>query len=200
QDAKWRAWALALDVPRVGAKRSAPSLNLPPAQFMLGTIEGPADGSVLRPAVWPETLVWIAGWDHPGNPHAGSRAAKLRAFVGAAVDLVMMDEQQETSKAPLFHRADWFGPHLLMYAYVHAGVKDVLPPAARQAYEAGLKKMVRRVVEWGPKGEETYLDMTAVTAMAILSRSLDDPEVGKVMEAYARKFLTDGEFFRAAGY
>src|SRR5438105_3602879 len=27
-DARWRNWALSVDVPRIGAKRSAPSLNL----------------------------------------------------------------------------------------------------------------------------------------------------------------------------
>src|SRR5213076_2911514 len=113
----------------------------PSAQFVLKHIESPADGKVIQPAVWAEPIVWLANWKYAGNPYQGSRALKLRAFVHVAIDMMMMDEQQEFSKAKLFHRADWFGPHLLMYAYTYEGVKDVLPEAARKAYEAGLRKM-----------------------------------------------------------
>ena len=42
---------------------------------------------------------------------------------------------------------------------------DALPEAPRKAFEDGLKKMVQRVVKWGPRGDETYLDMQAAVAM-----------------------------------
>src|SRR5262245_51646541 len=110
-DEQFRLWVLSLDPVRIGNKRSAPSVNLPSKQFLLSHIESPTDQTVIQPHVWTEPLVWLANWKYPGNPYHGSRALKLRAFVFAAQDLMMMDEQQEFSKAPLFHRSDWFAPH-----------------------------------------------------------------------------------------
>lgn len=200
-DEQFKMWVLGLDPPRVGAKRSAPSVNLPSKEFLLSNIESPGGTSILRPAVWPEPIAGLANWKYPGNPYQGSRELKLRAFVFIVCDLLMVDEQQEHNPAPMHRRADWYGPRLLTYAYTYAGVKDVVPEAPRKAFEAGLKRTIRRLIkEWGPKGEETYLDMTAVTGMAILSKAIADLELNKEMEAYAKKFLTDGEYYHAAGY
>ena len=92
-DEQLRSWVLAIDAPRIGAKRSAPSVNLPAAQFTLKFIESPTDQTVIRPWVWAEPLVWLANWKSPSNPYYGSRALKLRAFVFVAQDMMMMDEQ-----------------------------------------------------------------------------------------------------------
>src|SRR4051794_17275211 len=89
-DEQFRLWVLSIDAVRIGAKRSAPSVNLPSAQFTLKFIESPSDQKVMQPAVWSEPLVWLANWKSPGNPYAGSKALKLRAFVHAAVDMMMM--------------------------------------------------------------------------------------------------------------
>ncbi len=200
RDEQFRLWVLSIDPVRIGAKRSAPSVNLPSAQFLLRHVESPTDQTVIQPWVWAEPLVWLANWKYAGNPYHGSRALKLRAFVFAAQDMMMMDEQQEHSTAPLWRRADWFAPHLLLYACTYDGVKDVLPESARQAFEAGLEKMVRRLIGWGPKGEETFFDMQAAVAMTILHRSLDNAKLRPLMEAYVKRFLTEGEFYHPAGY
>jgi len=199
-DERLRMWVLSLDVPRVGNKRCPPSVNWPAARFTLKSIESPADQTVVQPSAWAEPLVWLANWNYPGNPYYGSQALKLRAFVVAVEDLMMVDEQQESSKAPMFHRADWFGPHLLTYAYTCSGIKDILPEAPRKAFAAGLKKMVLRVNGWGPRGDETYLDIQSALAMTILFQTLDDAELKPVMEAYVKKFMTPGEFYNPAGY
>ena len=200
-DDKLRVWMLSIHAPPVGAKRAAPSLNTNPRDFLLSHVESPNNGKVIQPAVWGEPLTLIANWNNPGNPYANSKAAKLRAFVWAAQDMMMIDEQQEhSSKFPMWRRADWFGPHLIAYAYVYAGTKDALPDEARKAFEVGLKRMILRVCKWGPKGEETYLDMVAVTGMLIAEKTLNDPEVTAAVGNYIKPFFTEGEFYNAAGY
>lgn len=200
RDEQFRLWVLALDPVRIGAKRSAPSVNLPSKQFTLSHIESPTDQTVIQPAIWAEPLVWLANWNYPGNPYRGSRALKLRAFVYAAQDMMMMDEQQEFSTAPLFQRADWFAPHLVMYAVTYEGVKDILPEATRKAFETGLEKMVQRVIGWGPKGEETFFDMQNAVAMTILHQTMDSAKVKPALETFVKRFLTEGEFYHPAGY
>src|SRR6185295_6131825 len=93
-DELYRTWLLTLEFPRVGRKRSAPAINLPPAQFLRATIEDPQQG-VLRPAVWPEPAAWVANWNYAGNPYNGSRAMKLRAFVTMTVMMLMTDAAQD---------------------------------------------------------------------------------------------------------
>lgn len=199
-DTQFRLWVLSLDPVRIGNKRCPPSVNLPANQFTLGFIESPADQTVIQPLAWAEPLAWLANWDYAGNPYRGSKALKLRAFVLAAQDLMMVDEQQEHTDAPMWRRADWFAPHLLMYAYTYAAVRDELPEGARKAFEAGLAKMVRRVDGWGPRGDETYLDIQAALAMTILYGAMDDADLKPVMEGYVRRFMTPGEFYSPAGY
>src|SRR5438045_4845213 len=51
-DEQFRMWVLAIDPVRVGAKRSAPSVNLHSKQFLLIHIDIPTDQLVMQPAVW----------------------------------------------------------------------------------------------------------------------------------------------------
>jgi hypothetical protein len=198
-DAHYEMWLLTLEVPRVGRKRSYPSVNLPSEQFTLSYIEGSTNG-VIRPSCWPEPTTWLANWNYEGNPYHGSKALKLRAFVVAALDMMMTDGLQEHSDAPSHKRADWFGPHLSMYAYTYAGVRDALPKEARAAYETGLKKLIKRVNGWGPKGEETHFDLAATLGMGIAAKTLQDPEISKIAEDYTKRLLNDERFYHPAGY
>ena len=199
-DEKLSMWALSLQLPLIGGKRAAPGMNLSADQFTLAYIENGPEGKVMQPSSWPEPLAWLANWKYPGNPYYDSRALKLRAFVVAAQDMMMVDEQHEHNAAPMWRRADWFSPHLLMYACIYESLKSFLPEAPRKAYEAGLKKMVQRVVKWGPRGEETFLDIQAAVAMTILYQTLDDPELKPICEAYVKRFMAPGAYYNPAGY
>src|SRR5205823_3690425 len=53
-DEQFRMWALSIDAVRIGAKRSAPSVNLPSKQFLLSHLESPKDQTVIQPWVWAE--------------------------------------------------------------------------------------------------------------------------------------------------
>ena len=195
----YRTFQLLLEFPKVGRKRCAPSLNLPPKHFLLTSIEDPERG-IVRPHCWPEPTAFITTWKYAGNPYFGSRAVKLRAFTTMTLLMLMTDELQEHSTSPKDSRTDWFGPHLAAYGYTYKIVKDVLPPETRAAFETCLKKMMQRVVKWGPRGDETQFDICAVLGMRLAADSLADPESMKVAETYARRVFSDERFYNPAGY
>ena len=198
---RMRLWVLSLDFPRIGNKRSAPSTYIRGDQFVLRFVESPADSTVIRPGAWAEPITWLANFDDPNNPYFKSRPLKLRAFVIAAQDIMLIDEQHEhQSDKPMWKRADWLGPRLCFWAYVYRGTKDALPDNVRKAYESALKKMITRSAAWGPKGEETFFDISLVTGMVIAAKTMNDDETTQRVEAYARRLFEPGAFYNAAGY
>lgn len=202
-DDAYRLWLLTLDLPRVGVimhgARLAPGATLPPSQFILANIEDPVRG-IIQPAIWPEPLTWLANWNYPGNPYFGSRALKLRAFVAASVDMLMFDDLHLHSAAPMHNRADWFAPHLLMYAYVFNATHEVLASEAAAAYRECLKGMMKRVAAWGPRHDENYLDTISVLAMRLAATAVGDADSMKLAETYARSYFNDPDCFNPAGY
>ena len=198
-DELYRTWLLTLEFPRIGRKRSAPSTNLPAVQFTLAAIENPELG-IIRPACWPEPAAWLANWNYKGNPYYGSRAMKLRAFVTASVLMLMTDDLQEHSPAPKDTRSDWFGPHLIAYAYTYNATRDVVSAEGRAAYEACLKGMMRRVTTWGPRRDETHFDISTVLGMRLAADAMRDPESARLAEAYARRIFSDDWYYNPAGY
>jgi len=193
-----RTWTLTLYLPKIGTKRAAPSVSLPPEQFTLAAIEG--KGAVLKPWIWPNPLTWLANWNYAGNPYHKSRALKLRAFVTAAVDLMMLDDLQQRTTGGIANRSDWICYHLIIYGYTYAGVKDVIAPEARKAFEAGMKRIVRRVVKWGPRGDETHYDIATAAALALVAKAIDDKEVSRLAEAHAKKLFANEWYYNPAGY
>lgn len=202
-DELYRTWMLTTEFPRVGVimhgARNAPGVNLPADHFTLANIEDAKLG-IVQPAIWPETTAWLASWNYAGNPYYQSRALKLRAFVTASVVMMMMDDLQEHSKLLMHNRADWIGPHLVMYGYVYALTKDAVSPEARAAYQACVKSMMNRVTRFGPRGDESYLDICTVVGMKLCADAVGDPESAKAAEAYARRFFNDPWFYNPAGY
>jgi hypothetical protein len=198
-DELYRTWLLTLEFPRIGRKRSAPSTNLPSVQFTLAAIENPTLG-IIRPACWPEPAAWLANWNYKGNPYFGSRAMKLRAFVTASVLMLMTDDLQEHSPAPKDTRSDWFGPHLIAYAYTYNATRDVLPPEARTPFETCLKKMMQRVTTWGPRRDETHFDIATTLGMRLAADAMKDAESAKLAEAYAKRIFSDDWYYNPAGY
>ena len=194
----FRTWLLVKDMPRVGRKRSAPSVNLPSEQLVLSSIE--SEKGVVKPWVWPEPATWLANWRYPGNPYRQSKAIKLRAFVTSAVDMIMMDRMQETEPEKGGNRSDYFAPHLAMYGYTYSGIKEALPEKAGAAFETGLKKLARRLIAWGPKAEETHFELLSAVGLWYACAATDDRELDREAERYVRQFFTTERFFNPAGY
>lgn len=196
-DYLYRNYVLTLmNQPLVGTKRGVPAINAPPSLFLLSSIETPQ--GLMRPPVWPETLISFVQWDYPGNPYRNNRALKLRAFVTATVMMVMLDDLFDAN--PDLGRGDWFSYQLVYFGLPYPGFKDVLPPAVQKAYEAGLKKMGERVLGWGIKGEEPQSDLIAPFGLFCVARAINDAGFTRVVEAYARKLYTDPRYFNPAGY
>lgn len=184
--------------PMVGTKRGAPSVQAPPKLFTLSEIETPA--GVKRPPIWTEPLAQLVHWKYEGNPYYQSRAMKLRVFVTMVVNLTMLDEQLEHAPELGGSRSDWVAPSLIAISHPYATVSDVVPEPVRKAYLVGLEKMGRRILDWGPKGEEPNLDIITTVVLWYISQAVGDPEFSKEAEAYARRFFTDERYFHPAGY
>ncbi len=211
--------------PLVGWKRGTPAVNAPTWLFLLSTIEGaktgpsraesigdfvkkrvatirpgpiPTPTGIVVPPVWPETLVAFTQWKYPGNPFYDNRALKMRAFVTAAVRLVMVDNHFGDMQKP--NRSDWNAYKLVTFSITYMGVKDLLPPEVQTAYKQGLLRLGRRILQWGIKGEEPNLDMTASIGLWYAAQALNNPDFAKEAEAYARRLMSDPRYFHPAGY
>jgi hypothetical protein len=192
-EGRYRMWLLGLHPPDV-----AP-LRVPADAFTLARIESQRGLRLPLAVNRCQPLAWLAAWDYRGNPYRGSRAVALRAFVAAAVDMVMLDHLHEHGPRGAA-RADYLGGNLIWLGATYAAVKDVLPAAPREAFAAGLAKHVRRIDRWGPKGLMTDMDLFAPVGLWYVQQALGDPEISRISEAYARRLFTEPRFFHPAGY
>jgi len=192
-EAAYRLWLLTLHMPRLEA------VPLPAAGFTLAAIESARGLAIPADTSASQAIAWLAGWDYPGNPHRGSRALKLRGFMLAAVDLIMLDHLYEHDPQGA-NRSDYLGGNLIWIGYTYRIAKDVLPAGVQAAFEAGLKKHVLRLDSWGPTGAMTDMDLFAPVGLWFIHGALDDPEVSRVAERYSRQLFTDPRYFNAAGY
>lgn len=122
----------------------------------------------------PTATAFWADWNYGGNPHYDSRAVKLRAFVAAAVDMMMQDRDHEGGNNA---RSDFLGLQLIRWAFSYGVAKDVLPQEVRQAYEKGLIKMFERLEEWGPTGIHADMDMGAIIGMLYAAKFIDSQDL-----------------------
>ena len=193
RDELYRLWLLSLHQHDVSAAR------LPAAAFTLKAIEG--NKGLLLPCAPQECqmLAWLASWDYAGNPYKGSRPLKLRAFVLAATEIMMLDYLYEHNPQGA-NRADFLGGNLIWLGRTYQGVKDELPPETLTAFEAGVKKLVLTINEWGPRGAMTDMDLFAPVGLRYIADAMNDAEVKKIAETYSRRLFTEPRFFHPAGY
>lgn len=195
-DAVYRDWLVLGAHGRRGAGARGPLddglFAIPAAEFLLSTIEG-GDGvrmSLRRHAPLPPA--WRAGWDHPGNPHRGSRALKLRAHVAAAVDMMLLAEE------PPRAGSDQHALHLLADTYAHVHAFDVLPEDVRAAFATAIGESLVRLETDATAAEGPSLGMATVTACAYVARAVDDAAIAARAESLARRVVA--ERIRPAGY
>lgn len=192
-DQLFRLWLLTLNLPSLSA------VTLPAGAFTLATLES-QQGILLPTApLNSQALAWLANWDYPGNPYHGTRALKLRALVLAAVDLMMLDALYEHNPQGAA-RSDYLGGNLIWIGYTYGIVKDALPAKALAAFEAGIKKQVLRLKQWGPTGAMTDMDLFAPVGLGYIAKASSDPEIKQVAQDYARKLFTAERYFHPAGY
>ncbi len=129
---------------------------------------------------------FFADWDYEGNPHYDSRAVKLRAFVAAAVDMMMQDQEHERGKND---RSDFVGIQLIRWAYPYGVIKDELPKNVRNAYEKGLIKMFERLEDWGPTGIHADMDMGALVGMLYTAKFVESQDLQRRAERHVDMIL-----------
>lgn len=197
-----RLWVLSRSIPE------SFGLTVAPGRFLLASIES-ADGIRMRAgkrgslqtpgmSVHPDDTVWWSTWAYPGNPYRDSRGVRNRAFVIAAVDMIMLDKLHEsgTHWVDNARRSDFLGGTMAWLVHVYGVVRSDLPPAVREAYETGLEKFLDRLVEWGPTGVADNMDMKALVAMAHVSVTFGDGPMVEKARAYTHRVL---ELVHAAG-
>ncbi len=178
-------------------------LRVPATAFVLTNIE--ANGQVRmrvgRSAFFdPVGIAWWSQWPFPGNPHrpgtANSLAARRRAFVGAAVDLMMLDAYNSQDNGV---RSDYMGGSLIRQAYVYGIVKSTLPPEVQAAYEAGLRRLFERIEGVSP-GANSGADMETfqIVGLWYAAEAIGDDDLRA--RALARAQAVLDAIIRPAGY
>jgi hypothetical protein len=183
-------------VPLVGSKRGPPAINNPAELYLLSSIERAT--AIELPLGYPESLMTFALWDYPGNVYRKNRALRMRCFINAAVNLMMLDDHLE--KTPLARRADWRAYQLIVVGAPYAGFRDLLPSAVQQAYQVGVKKLAQQLLAWGPRGEEANFDLMLPIGLWYASQVCNEPAFTKEVETFARTMFTDPRYIHPAGY
>lgn len=200
-DERLRLWILSLQPPAVGRKRNYSSVKIKSSHFTLDTIESAK--AILRPPAHPEPLVDLAAWKYPGNPYFESRPLRLRAFVLAALDMIMVENLLESGDEAARPNQNQLAGAIGRFAYVYPGIRDVVPGEAREAYRAGLKKLVQRALDQGPTAvtpKTQGMFTWAAPGLFLAAKVLNDAEITRRVDVYARSIFTEEPFFRGAGY
>lgn len=173
---------------------------LHPSHFVLSSIE--AEGKVnmrVGRGRWIDAAdtAWWSQWNYAGNPYLDSRALRLRAFVAAAVDMMMLDSRHD--KDANFSRSDFLGGSMIGHAYTYHVVKDELPLDVQLAFETGLLREFDKLERWGPEGVFGDIDTFAVVAMFYIVEALGDESLRARAQAWVKDRLFP-KIFREAGY
>jgi len=170
-------------------------LRVLPQRFTLGSIEQGGNVYMGRGYFDPSHTAWWAQWDYAGNPYYNSTAVKNRAFVNAAVDMMMQDADNEAGNN---NRSDYIGGNLIWYAYTYGAVKDALPANVKTAYETGLRKFFTRIENLGPTGIFGDMDSFAIVGMNYAADAIGDPDLKTRAQTYAQRVFD--RHFKQAGY
>ncbi len=145
----------------------------------------------------PINTAWWATWDYEGNPHFNSEAVKRRAFVAAAVDMIMTDQNLEDFASN--RRSDYVGGYLTKFAYVYYVVKDMLPEDVQNAYETGLLKFFERIESYYPSGSGgSDLEAFQLAGLWYAAEGIDSDDLR--MRALNRAKFVLGEIMQAGGH
>jgi len=140
--------------------------------------------------VWPSDTIWWTTWDYPGNPYFEHPSVRNRAFVLAAVDMIMLDHYgHEHSPSGYLRRADFLGGNLIWLTYTYLHARAHLPPEVREAYETGLMKFLDRLEAFGPRGAVDNMDMKTLVSMAYMSRIFEDPATQERIRGIVQRTL-----------
>ena len=192
-DYNFQMWVLAQTLPEISA------LMLPPDGFTLAAIESKKGIAVPTQPNESLMLSWISTWKSAGNPYLNSKPARLRAFMLAATDMMVLDYLYDNNPRDA-DRSDYLGGNLIWIGFTYRAAKDLLPKDVQAAFETGLKRHAQRLEKWGPKGHMTDMDLFASVGLYYIREATNDEETKKIADRYTKLLYTNPLYFNEAGY
>jgi hypothetical protein len=172
-------------------------LRVPASVFTLASIEQP--GGVMMSAgrnnyFEPTATMWWNQWDLPGNPYQGSKAVRMRAFVGAAVDLIMRDAASEGGgvEYSLAMPLTWVGSTLL-------GLEDGdVDECTKLAFEQGARRLITKLEGLHNSNGNNDMAQGAHAGLYMVAEASGDAELTARAIAESQQIFAD--YYHAAGY
>jgi hypothetical protein len=176
---------------------SSKGLRVPASVFTLASIEQP--GGVMMSAgrnnyIEPTATMWWNQWDLPGNPYQGNKAVRMRAFVSAAVDLIMRDAASEGGgvEYELAMPLTWMGSTLL-------GLQpDDVDACTKLAFEQGARRLIGKLEGLHNSNGNNDMAQGAHAGLYMVSEASGDAELTARAIAESQQIFAD--YFHAAGY
>jgi hypothetical protein len=176
---------------------SSKGLRVPASVFTLAAIEQP--GAVMMSAgrnnyIEPTATMWWNQWDLPGNPYQGSQAVRMRAFVSAAVDLIMRDAASEGGgvEYDLAMPLTWMGSTLLG---LEPGDVD---ECTKLAFEQGARRLITKLEGLHNSNGNNDMAQGAHAGLYMVAEASGDAELEARAIAESQQIFAD--YFHAAGY
>jgi hypothetical protein len=176
---------------------SSKGLRVPASVFTLAAIEQP--GGVMMSAgrnnyFEPTATMWWNQWELPGNPYQGNKALRMRAFVGAAVDLIMRDAATEGGgvEYDLAMPLTWVGSTLLG---LEPGDVD---ECTKLAFEQGARRLITKLEGLHNSNGNNDMAQGAHAGLYMVSEASGDAELTARAIAESQQIFAD--YFHAAGY
>jgi len=134
----------------------------------------------------PAGMTWWTKLDVPGNPFYKNAAARRRALVVAAVDMIMLEScwADPRNLNPSFTAAN-----LGSWAYTYLHAKGLLPKDAQKAFEEGLLFYLEHVERLAPCDGNTNMDMREISTLATLSKVFPEEPMRSRLVRDARRIL-----------
>jgi hypothetical protein len=172
-------------------------LRVPASVFTLAAIEQP--GAVLMSAgrnnyIEPTATLWWQQWDLPGNPYQGQKALRMRAFVSAAVDLIMRDADTEGGgvEYAIAMPLTWFGSILL-------GLEDGdVDECTKLAFEQGARRLIGKLEGLHNSNGNNDMAQGAHAGLYMVAQASGDAELMARAIAESQQIFTD--YYHPAGY
>lgn len=166
-----------------------------------GQIWGPTHPSIAC------LLGWLYAWDRPWNPYYHDPAVARRAAVISTLSLVMLEagfHYNLSGEPGALQPPRGAHPHtgingfsLTFNAFTYGQVADALPPEARKAWEAGLRRFAERLALAPPSGPEN-MQLSTPVGIYYTGLALKDEELKKTAERCMDFLIACG--YSRAGY
>ena len=176
---------------------SSKGLRVPASVFTLDSIEQP--GAVMMSAgrnnyMEPTATMWWNQWELPGNPYQGNKALRMRAFVSAAVDLIMRDAASEGGgvEYSIAMPLTWMGSTL-------QGLEDGdVDECTKLAFEQGARRLITKLEGLHNCNGNNDMAQGAHAGMYMVAEASGDADLMARAIAESQQIFAD--YYHPAGY